>query len=340
MGKVENSIEKKVRKWSARFPSLERLAVYFDKKKAINVDYLSQIYPNDAEIKRLQVSAQTAYQALLHDIHESDDYAIPKTIWIYWDKGLDAAPDLVQEAYDSWKVMNPEYEVRFLDEKNVQDYFDFNALFHKSSIDIGIAHKSDFIRVYLLSRFGGVWVDSTTWCWKSLDEWLPQETEQCGFFVFKQPSSRVDRQIKNWFIASSKGNPITLGLLKEMTEFNFKLRRHTLRVMKTKEYRHITGLSQEGTGFEVLKLIEQIGGYPYFYFHYLFNEVVKQGKPQRLWAIAKQTINAHTNTGSEINDALVSKQNYKAKYRASLEYQQRLTLMNQLKEKKQSIVNK
>lgn len=325
MGKLIKSLVPKLRRLSFRYQTLSGLSRHLDKSKMINVDQLCLHAPANSLFTQNQNKAERAMSSLFDKIPlDNENFDIPKIIWIYWDKGLDSAPEVVKSGYQSWKSMNPDYEIRFLNETNVQDYFDFNSLFFKLSMDIGIAHKSDFIRIYLLSRFGGVWVDSTTFCWKPLSQWLDTETKDCGIFLFKQAPDRKDRQIKNWFIASSKGNPVTVSMLKALTEYNFRPRPHTLSICKFEEFRHLSTLSREGTGIETLNTIESWGGYPYFYFHYLFNDVVKTGIEKSIWNIAKRKINNHTNADGEIGDAYVSKQNYNPKYMASHKYQERI----------------
>lgn len=331
MGKFRHSIGKKARKLSFKYSALSWLSVLIDKSKDLNIDELCHRYPEDEVLSGKQKRADESLDKVLSDIVVSEDFFIPKIIWIYWDKGLQQAPEIVQIAYKYWQKLNPDYEVRFLNEKNVQKYFDFRSLFYKFTIDAGVAHKSDFIRVYLLSRFGGVWVDSTTFCWKPLSDWIPEETKDCGLFMFKQSPNRKDRQIKNWFIAASKGNPVMVSLLKELIRYNFKQRSKTLFIVNFKAFSHLPGISREGTGFQIMTELEKKGGCPYFYFHYLFNEVVKGGREKQLWDIAKLKRNNHRNAGSEIDDALVSKQNYKPKYMASEEYKARVALLETIK---------
>ncbi|MBF9003463.1 capsular polysaccharide synthesis protein [Vibrio nitrifigilis] len=330
MSKLSNSIEKKLRRWAFNSPWLNKSCVWLDKRKSLNIPLLCKIYPNNIDLKNKLVTAQSTLNSLFSDIRVRDDNDIPKKIWIYWAQGYDSAPDIVKVAYHYWQTMNPDYDVCFLDEKKIQSYFDFQSLFYNFSLDAGAAHKSDFIRVYLLSRYGGVWVDSTTFCWKPLDSWLQYETKGCGLFLFKQTQDRPDRQIKNWFMASAKGNPVMVSLLHALAAYNFKPRQQTLSITRFKEYQDCPGISHEGTGLELLNALEEQGRFPYFYFHYLFNEVVKSGDALACWSIAKHTRNEHTNAGSEIGDALVSKQNYKTKYRQSDEYRERVALLEKI----------
>lgn len=45
------------------------------------------------------------------------------------------------------------------------------------------AAESDILRLYLLKKYGGVWVDATNLCRRPLDAWLPSAACE-GFFAF------------------------------------------------------------------------------------------------------------------------------------------------------------
>lgn len=303
---------------------LNPIIVRIDKYLGINIDQTCSYFRSDSLLAGDKIKAEQALSQIFNEIETCDNLSLNKVIWLYWDKGFEAAPDVVKVAFDSWQKFNPDFEIVFLDDEKIQNFFDFKSLFYNLTIDAGVAHKSDLIRTYLLAKFGGVWVDSTTFCWVPLSTWLPTDMKDCGFFVFKQHPDRRDRQIKNWFIASSKGNPIIVEMLKKLVGYNFKKRDRTLRILKISDYSHFHGLSREGTGFEVLQQLEEIGTYPYFYFHYLFNETVKLEKPQKLWNIAKLTSNNHVNAKGEIGGSYVSKQNYRSKYMQSDTYKERV----------------
>lgn len=246
-----------------------------------------------------------------------------KIIWMYWDKGLDNAPEVVKLSYQSWTQLNPDYEVRFLDSQNLRAIADFDAAFSLSSIDLGLAHKSDFIRTYLLSRFGGVWVDSTSFCWAPLDSWLDEAIEMAGFFIFRQPVSRHDRQIANWFIAAKQGNELVTEMFNELFGYLFKERCTSLQMLKYKYYAHLNEVSRDGSGYPLLEVTESKGYYPYHFYHYLFNEVVKRPSNSNYWSKALRTPNRFVGSNGPIDDVLVSKQSYRSHYTSSSTYKHR-----------------
>lgn len=119
-----------------------------------------------------------------------------KTLWILWLQGFANAPELVKRCLQSWMHYNPDWNIICLDTSNLHLYVDYpyNGL-------ISLNHYSDVIRALLLFKYGGLWVDATTFCNRSLNDWLPQYIEE-GFFAFEKPG--LDRLLSSWFLYSEK----------------------------------------------------------------------------------------------------------------------------------------
>lgn len=130
--------------------------------------------------------------------------AIPRRIWAYWDAGEGAAPPIVRACLASWRAQNPDWDLTVLDRHSAPAL----AELPMGPGDIAVQSYADLLRLRLLSRHGGVWVDATTFCLRPLDHWLPM-LAQGGFFAFTwTPADRwfiwpnVPRRITNWFLAS------------------------------------------------------------------------------------------------------------------------------------------
>lgn len=122
-----------------------------------------------------------------------------KTLWIYWNTGIKAAPPIVHKCVDSWKHHNPTWKIVLLDNTNLRDYY-------KGTQDgRSIQAWSDVVRINLLKEYGGVWVDATVACNKPLDSWLPAHTKT-GFFAFRKP--KPDTEVASWFLYADKDNCI------------------------------------------------------------------------------------------------------------------------------------
>lgn len=138
--------------------------------------------------------------------------ALPKTIWIYWDKPLNQAPPVVQAAVASWVRHNQGWEVRLLSDENVEKL----VALPQAGGPRKIQWKADLIRVALLRDHGGVWADASSFCQMPLDNWLPS-LMQSGFFAF--PDTYPGRRMQNWFLAAQPGNYLVTRWAERMERY-------------------------------------------------------------------------------------------------------------------------
>lgn len=131
----------------------------------------------------------------------------PRTIWMYWHQGWADAPPLARLSLARWARLNPDWQVVALDRDNLARVVDMPAdlLSHPG---MGLAARSDLVRVSVLARHGGVWADATTIPVLPLDDWLTP-CFLSGFFAFSNPGP--DRTVASWFLASTPSNALICG---------------------------------------------------------------------------------------------------------------------------------
>ena len=135
--------------------------------------------------------------------YKNNNSQIPKNIWIFWDKGWANAPKICKLCLDSWKIYNPTWKIHILDKQNIYNYLPkqfLDELWTKNQIQT----QSDILRLNLLKKYGGIWVDATLYCNQSLDDWIYEYLNTTNFFVFQFLNDK--RMISSWFIASTNDN--------------------------------------------------------------------------------------------------------------------------------------
>lgn len=129
---------------------------------------------------------------------------VPKTIWTLWLQGIDTAPPIVKACVTSWQRMNPGWTIQILAKGALADFLpdvnDPSSILSRSFSD---ATYSDIVRIELLCRYGGVWVDATCYCLQPLDEWLGGLMSE-SFFAFERPAPT--RMLSSWFLAASQSS--------------------------------------------------------------------------------------------------------------------------------------
>lgn len=143
--------------------------------------------------------------------------AIPRILWSYWQGGT--PPLLVQRCFDHWRRLHPHFEIRILDERGVLRYLPAIP----AALDgASAAKRADWIRLELLRRHGGIWLDASTILTQPLD-WVLQEQARTGAdfvgYYLQQYTSVPDRPVvENWFMAAPPGSPFIEDLQREFTQ--------------------------------------------------------------------------------------------------------------------------
>lgn len=107
----------------------------------------------------------------------------PETIWVFWWTGENSAPDIVKACINSIRKNANGHNVIFLDQTNFAEYVVFPEEIlkkHKQG-KIGHAHFSDMLRISLLAKYGGMWIDATVF----LSQPIPQSAFSQTFYSLK-----------------------------------------------------------------------------------------------------------------------------------------------------------
>ncbi|WP_312843621.1 glycosyltransferase family 32 protein [Diaphorobacter nitroreducens] len=143
--------------------------------------------------------------------------AMPRILWSYWQGGT--PPLLVQRCFDHWRRLHPHFEIRILDDRGVLQYLPAIP----AALDgASAAKRADWIRLELLRRHGGIWLDASTILTQPLD-WVLQEQARTGAdfvgYYLQQYTSVPDRPVvENWFMAAPPGSPFIEDLQREFTQ--------------------------------------------------------------------------------------------------------------------------
>jgi len=123
---------------------------------------------------------------------------IPKKIWTYWDDE-EIKNKTVQLCIQSWKKYNPDYGVIVLNQNNLKDYIDLDV--KNMKMNDSPARESDIIRLNILQKYGGVWVDASIVMTAPLD-FTTEEHEFYGYKIDGFISKEGIPVIESWFFAT------------------------------------------------------------------------------------------------------------------------------------------
>ncbi len=122
---------------------------------------------------------------------------IPKMIHYVWFSDPPEYPDDVVKCIDSWKEKLPDYEIRLWNAKN----FDLSICPYAQEAyqERKFAFASDYVRLWVLYNYGGIYLDSDIEILKSFDDLLDNKAFTC----FEDSNG-----IAAWIFGSEKMNPL------------------------------------------------------------------------------------------------------------------------------------
>lgn len=141
-------------------------------------------------------------------------HEISNKVWICWFQGIEQAPALVQKCYRSVVENMPDKEVILLTSENMFDYLEFpDYIIEKWKAGIIThTHMTDLMRLELLIRYGGLWLDATVFC---SDGNIPEYFFQSDLFMFQCLKPGRDghaNYISSWLIGAKTNNRVLLAV--------------------------------------------------------------------------------------------------------------------------------
>lgn len=134
-------------------------------------------------------------------------------VWFCWLQGLESAPPIVKACYASLGKNLVGKEIKVVDDSNRGDYVqlpDYIEQRHEKG-QIPPAMFADLLRLELLIKYGGTWIDATVLCSGSD---YPRECldSDLFFFQYARPDDKRYAGISNWFITACANNVLLMTL--------------------------------------------------------------------------------------------------------------------------------
>ena len=140
----------------------------------------------------------------LHKESHSEQQDSSPCIWSMWWQGEDNLPKVVNLCFESIRKHCGSHKFIIITKDNYRDYIDLpEYIFRKLEAGIiRLTHFSDIVRMYLLSRHGGMWIDSTV----LVTEDIPEEVFSMNYYTINRGLDVYDFNAakKRWNICVQK----------------------------------------------------------------------------------------------------------------------------------------
>lgn len=146
-----------------------------------NVKVLKWIAPDSAIVlshyhktilKYLEKELKDAIDEIKDYSSENKNISEECPIWVFWNQGVEKAPAIVKQCINSIVNNAGKHDVIILTDKNVKEYVEIPEIVDRwlEEGKIPLAFYADFIRVSLLKKYGGIWMDATLFMLHPFDE--------------------------------------------------------------------------------------------------------------------------------------------------------------------------
>lgn len=170
---------------------------FINSQKKINEGMENKVETNIIVIKKEDETNELSFG-------EDDFSDIPNTIWAFWDG---EQTELVKKCINSWKFYNPTYKIIILNKQTYKNYITEDIDNFKFSKDT-IQRFSDYVRLCVLEKYGGIWMDASIICHKPL-KWInaiqnKKKVDFIGYYInsFTEPEYLSYSPIlESWFFA-------------------------------------------------------------------------------------------------------------------------------------------
>jgi hypothetical protein len=148
--------------------------------------------------------------------HQNLEHKKSDKIWFCWMQGMDKAPELVKVCYQSLQRWLKGKEIIVIDADNYLSFIDMPSDIQDkySKGYIPNSHYTDLIRLQLLVKYGGTWIDSTVLCTKDC---YPRDVLDSDLFLFQHlvKEDKGFHGISSWFISAYSNNKVLI-ILRDM----------------------------------------------------------------------------------------------------------------------------
>jgi hypothetical protein len=136
----------------------------------------------------------------------------PDTIWVCWWDGIETMPDIVKVCYNSLKINFGKCKIEFITKDNFKNFVSISdhVMEKLNSGIMTLTHFSNILRMNLLYKYGGIWIDSTVFVSNTIHP-------------IESPLFTIRRRNKGYYVSESRWTGYCIGGSKHNIFFDFMI---------------------------------------------------------------------------------------------------------------------
>lgn len=215
---------------------------------------------------------------------------VPPIVWAYWSGPH--MPPLIERCLANWRRLNPGMDIRVLNEQSAPYWA---GEFPDALAGAGATLHADWLRLALLHRHGGIWLDASTVLTQPLDWVLAQQAasgaDLVAYFLERYTRDALTPVVENWFLAAPPGSRFIADLYQEFTEqvlvrggagYVRWLERGCDREGERESDGHHKGQTKPDSDARYAQLLQGIDMPEYLSMHLAIQRLLRSGRPYRL----------------------------------------------------------
>lgn len=198
-------------KGGAFFTAVGELFLLGKDKKGLEILRLSAQYKIKKNLEKKYRKEINYFQNKYVDTFE---HIKSNKVWVCWFQGIENAPTIVKKCYKSLKENLTDRDIVLITADNLSQYVEFPKYILDKWKDgqISNTHMTDLLRLELLIKYGGMWIDSTVFCTSKRNQ-IPDYFFDSDLFLYQILKPGRDGQaqpISSWLISAKTNNKILM----------------------------------------------------------------------------------------------------------------------------------
>ena len=136
-------------------------------------------------------------------------------VWVCWFQGMEEAPLVVKRCYESLCENLTDRDIVLITSQNLEEYVTFPQFIMDKWREgkITHTHMTDLLRLELLIKYGGTWIDATVLCTRKRED-IPEYFFDSDLFMFQTLKPGRDGHstgLSSWYLSACSNNKVLMA---------------------------------------------------------------------------------------------------------------------------------